>query len=113
MTLYRVDFLDHSENYGEAIRCSVYGHVVSQDDVSITLETWSMTDPRQEEDLNDTSTFTIIRAAITRLVQLDEQRAVSRDADLLTPGGREQRDSNDREGTLLESEEYPLDGDAG
>lgn len=113
MTLFRVDFLDHSQDYNQAVKCSVYGKLIEEDDVCLTFETWTMTDPQQDEDLNDSSTFTIIRAAISRIVELSESRAVDRNASLLSPRGREPADLDDRAGPSPEPTEQPVDRYAG
>lgn len=113
MTLYRVDFLDHSQDYNQAIECAVYGRVIEEDENCITIETWTMTDEQQEEDLNDTSTFTIIRAAITRIARLVESGAVDRDATLIAPCGRESADLDSRPCTCTEPAVSPDDGAAG
>lgn len=74
--IYRVDFLDHTQDYNMAIECAVYGLLIAEDEDSLTFETWSMTDPQQREDMNDTSCFTIVRSAMKRLVPLFEGQEI-------------------------------------
>lgn len=61
-----VDFLDHAENLTEPITCRVYGRLIDQSDLHLVVETWTMTDPEQEERIGDSHCFTIIKAAITQ-----------------------------------------------
>jgi hypothetical protein len=94
-----------------ALECAVYGLLISEDDVSLTFETWSMTDKQQEEDLNDTSCFTIVRAAITRLVHLTESGPADRNASLMFAGGRESTDEHEGPSAGAEPSVQPAHGD--
>ena len=38
MTLYRVDFLDHSENLNQAVECSIYGRLIAEEPPALRFE---------------------------------------------------------------------------
>jgi hypothetical protein len=75
--IYRVDFLDHCQDYNMPVECAVYGLLIAEDEESITLEVWSHTDDDQREDFgNDNCCFTLVRGAIKRLTPMFEGQPV-------------------------------------
>jgi len=62
-----VHFDDHGENleFSGAIRCAVCGWVIEEDEETIRVETWRYTCPEQRDHGLETSTFTILKRAIT------------------------------------------------
>ena len=68
-----IEFEDHVEGSSPTCRFRVYGEVASVTKTSISVDSWAYADRKQKHDSNETR-FTIVRAAIHRIIHLTERR---------------------------------------
>jgi hypothetical protein len=66
-----VEFLDHCTGATEPLPFAVYGRLAHIDDKSLSVDVWCHRHKRHAYDDN-VERFTIIRSAITKIVQLQE-----------------------------------------
>lgn len=69
MAEYKVTFLDHVLGGTEAIKCTVYGRLIKEDKVSLTLAYWVAMDGL-EVDMDNTEIVTVLKSTILSKTKL-------------------------------------------